>query len=336
MATRLMDNLREIVEAKRASFDDPFLAESAGVNDFANILGSNMHRTLISAYREVPMQWSTYCRTSSVSDFRSADRIAGSEAEDLLDLGPGGTGPYQDSALTEKKYSIRANTKGRAFSVTRQAIVNDDLNFISQQPARFGRAAARTLAQDVVVSTIEANAAAYDGTALFHTNHSNLLTGGASGLTAANINTARVAISRAEFEGQPMNLQAQYLVVPPELEGTARVILESEMIPQPGTGIGSMNYLRNSLQLVIEPMLTSSTAWYVFANPADVPVVEVAFLNGKSEPDLLVQRPEYRMVTGGGEDEWLHGEFDEMKYAVRFDYGISVGMYQGAYKGAGA
>lgn len=336
MATRLMDNLREIVEAKRASFDDPFLAESAGVNDFANILGSNMHRTLIQAYREVPMQWSSYCRTTSVSDFRSADRIAGSEAEDLLDLGPGGVGPYQDSALTEQKYSIRAKTKGRAFSVTRQAIINDDLNYLTQQPLRFGRAAARTLATDVVVNTLEANATAYDGTALFHSSHGNLDTGAGSGLTAANVNEARVAISRAEFEGQPMNLTARHLVVPPELEATARVILESESIPQPGTGIGDLNFMRNSLNLIVEPMLTSTTAWYVFADPADVPVVEIAFLNGKSEPDLLVQRPEYRMVTGGGEDDFLHGEFDEMKYAVRFDYGISVAMYQGAYKGAGA
>lgn len=333
---RLMDNLREVIDAKRDSFDDPFLAEAAGVNDFANILGSNMHRTLIQAYRDTPLYWNQYCRTSQVSDFRSHDRIAGSEAEDLLDLGPGGTGPYQDSALSEQKYSIRANTKGRAFSVTRQAIVNDDLNFLTQQPARFGRSAARTLAQDVVVNTIEANTAAYDGTALFHASHGNLLTGGSSGLTAANINTARVAISRAEFEGQRMNLAARHLVVPPELEATARVILESESIPQPGTGIGDMNYLRNSLNLIVDPYLTSATAWYVFADPADVPVVEVAFLNNKTEPDLLVQRPEYRMVTGGGEDEFMHGEFDEMRYAVRFDYGISVGMYQGAYKGAGA
>jgi hypothetical protein len=330
-----MDNLREIVETKRSQFDDPFLAESAGVNDFANILGSNMYRTLVQAYREVPMQWGTYCRTTSVSDFRSADRIAGSEAEDLIDLGPGGSGPYQDSKLTEQKYSIRANTKGRSFSVTRQAIINDDLNYLTQQPLRFGRAAARTLATDIVVNTIEANDTAYDGTALFHSSHSNLDTGGGSVLTADNVTEARVAITRAEFEGQPMNLQPRYLVVPPELEHTARVIMESEMIPQPGTGVGNMNYLRNSLQVVVEPMLTSTTAWYVFADPADVPVVEVAFLNGKSEPDLLVQRPEYRMVTGGGEDEFLHGEFDEMKYAVRFDYGISVAMYQGAYKGAG-
>ena len=331
-----MDNLREIVETKRSQFDDPFLAESAGVNDFANILGSNMHRTLLQAYRDVPMQWGTYCRTTSVSDFRSADRIAGSEAEDLIDLGPGGSGPYQDSKLSEQKYSIRANTKGRSFSVTRQAIVNDDLNYLTQQPLRFGRAAARSLATDIVVNTVEANDAAYDGTALFHSSHGNLNTGGGSVLTAANINTARVAIARATFEGQRMNATARYLVVPPELEGTARVIMDSEMIPQPGTGIGNMNFLRNSLEIVVEPMLTSATAWYVFADPADVPVVEVAFLNGKSEPDLLVQRPEYRMVTGGGEDEFLHGEFDEMKYAVRFDYGISVGMYQGAYKGAGA
>jgi len=331
-----MDNLREIVEAKKAIHDDPFIAESAGVSDFANILGSNMHRTLISVYSEVPSPWRTYVRKSSVSDFRSNDRIAGSDAEALLDLGPGGAGVYVDSALTEQKYSIRAKTKGRSFSVTRQAIVNDDLNFLTEQPARFGRSAARTLATDITVNTLEANADAYDAVALFHSNHGNLLTGGGSVLTGANINTAKVAISRAEFEGVQMGIQGKYLIVPPELESTARVILNSDWIPAPGNSVGNINPMQGSLELVVDPYLTSATAWYVFADPSDVPVLDVAFLNGKDTPDLLAQRPEYRMVSGGGEDDFLHGEFDEMKYAVRFDYGISVGLYQGAYKGAGA
>ena len=333
---RLMDNLREIVEAKRAIHDDPFLAESAGVSDFANILGSNMYRTLISVYGEVPTPWRSYARISTVSDFRTNDRIAGSDAEGLLDLGPGGSGVYVDSKLSEQKYSIRASTKGRSFSVTRQAIVNDDLNYLTQQPARFGRSAARTLATDVVVNTVEANLPAYDGTSLFHSDHGNLLTGGGSTLTIDNLNQAKVTINRQRFEGVLMGLQAKYLIVPPELEATARVILNSDWVPAPGNRVGNMNPMMGSLELVVDPYLSSATSWYVFADPADVPVIDVAFLNGKDTPDLLVQRPEYRMVTGGGEDDFLHGEFDEMKYAVRFDYGISVGLFQGAFKGAGA
>lgn len=332
---RLMESLYAICEAKKQEIDNEFLAESAGVDDFANILGSSMNRTLRNAYSSVNQPWRQYTMQSEVSDFRNNDRIMGSEAEDLLPLGPGGTGPYQDSKLTEQKYSIRASTKGRMFSITRQALINDDLNFLKNQPERFGRAAARTLTKEVVQTVLEGNLNAYDGTALFHTNHSNLLTGGGSTLTAANINTARVAIQRSRFEGEFTGLTAKYLVVPPPLETTARTILNSDWIPAPGTGIGNINPLQNSLTLIVDQWLTSDTAWYVFADPAQAPAIDVAFLPGRQEPDLLVQRPEYLMVAGGGQDPYLHGEFDELRYAVRYDYGIATAMYQGAYKGAG-
>lgn len=332
---RLMESLYQVVEARKQAMDDEFLAEAAGVDDFANILGSNLNRSLRNAYQGVNMPWRQYTFQSEVSDFRSNDRIMGSEAEDLLPLGPGGVGPYQDSKLSEQKYSIRASTKGRAFSISRQALINDDLNYLKDQPSRFGRAAARTLTKEVVQTVLEGNLAAYDGTALFHTNHSNLLTGGGSGLTAGNLNLARVAIQRSRFEGEFTGLTAKYLVVPPELETTAKTILNSDWIPQPGTGIGNINPFQGSLQLIVDQWLTSTTAWYVFAEPTQAPAIDVAFLQGNQLPDLLVQRPEYRRVVGGGEDPYMHGEFDELRYAVRYDYGIAVGMYQGAYKGAG-
>jgi hypothetical protein len=333
---RLMENLHALVEARKQDIDDEFLAEAAGVDDFANILGSNLNRSLVNAYRGVNMPWRQYTKQSDVSDFRSNDRIMGSEAEDLLPLGPGGVGPYQDSKLSEQKYSIRASTKGRAFSISRQALINDDLNYLKDQPTRFGRSAARTLTKEVVQTVLEGNLNAYDGVALFHAaTHGNLLTTGTSVLTAANINLARIAIQRSRFEGEFTGLTAKYLIVPPELETTARTILNSDWIPQPGTGIGNINPFQNSLELIVDQWLTSATAWYVAADPADAPAIDVAFLQGQQLPDLLVQRPEYRRVVGGGDDQYMHGEFDELRYAVRYDYGIAVAMYQGIFKGAG-
>lgn len=333
---RLMESLQTVIEARKQQIADEFLAEAAGVDDFANILGSSLNRTLLSAYHDVNMPWRMYTKQSDVSDFRNNDRIMGSEAEDLLPLGPGGVGPYQDSKLSEQKYSIRASTKGRAFSISRQALINDDLNYLKDQPTRFGRSAARTLTKEVVQTVLEGNLNAYDGTALFHTNHANLNTGGTSTLTAANLNTALVAIRRSKFENEFTGLQPKFLVVPPELEATARTIMNSEWIPAPGTGIGNINPFQNVLEIIVDQWLTSTTAWYVFADPAQAPAIDVAFLQGNQVPDLLVQRPEYRRVVGAGEDQYMHGEFDELRYAVRHDWGIATAMYQGAYKGNGA
>lgn len=344
---RLMDSLREVVETKRGHYPTDFLAEAAGIDDFAQILGSTMYRTLINAYNVVDMPWKSYTKISSVQDFRVNTRIAGSEAADLLPLGKGGTGPYQDSSLSEASYTIRAATKARMFSITRQALINDDLNYLKDQPTRFGRSAARTLTKDVVISTLEANLPAYDGVTLFNVtpragNLANLLTGGTSTLTMANLNQARYTISRSQYLGVYTGAKARYLLVPPELETTAKQILNSELLLATGipTGaavtVGNSNPYQGILELIVDPWLTSTTAWYVLADPADTPALEVAFLNGKQQPDLLVQNPEYRAVAGGGPDEFLHGEIDELRYAVRYDYGIAVALFQGAFKGAGA
>lgn len=344
---RLMESLREVVETKRGQYPSDFLAEAAGIDDFAQILGSSMYRSLTNAYSSIQTPWKQYTKQSSVNDFRVNTRIAGSEAADLLPLGKGGTGPYQDSSLAEASYVIRAATKGRMFSVTRQALINDDLNFLRDQPTRFGRAAARTLTKDVVINTLEANLNAYDGNPLFSAtpragSGANLITGAGSVLNMANLNQARYTIGRSRYLGEYTGAQAKYLVVPPELETTARQILNSETLLAVGiptstaVTVGNSNPYKGFLELIVDPWLTSTTAWYVLADPADVPAIEVAFLNGKQVPDLLVQNAEYRHVAGGGPDEFLHGEIDELRYAVRYDYGIAVAMWQGAFKGAGA
>ena len=85
------------------------------------------------------------------------------------------------------------------------------------------------------------------------------------------------------------------------------------------------------LEVLVEPFFTSATGWYVMADPMDAPVIEVGFLDGKQEPDLLVKKAESVSVAGG-EDEWGY-DFDEIFFKVRYDFAVARGMYQGIYRG---
>jgi hypothetical protein len=100
------------------------------------------------------------------------------------------------------------------------------------------------------------------------------------------------------------------------------------------TQIGNANVLQGLLGIIVDPFLTSTTAYYVIADPADVPIVDVGFLQGKQTPDLLVELPTMQNLAGGNDP--FNYEFDTLHYKVRYDYGGATSLWWGGYKFAGA
>ena len=64
-------------------------------------------------------------------------------------------------------------------AITRQVLINDDLDAFTRIPAMYGNSIAQ-LESDVVWGIITSNPAMADGTALFHANHKNLAGTGAA------------------------------------------------------------------------------------------------------------------------------------------------------------
>lgn len=314
------------------------LRESGSSSDFPNILGNVMYRSLIDWARNVPDAWRSYSAIGDLNDFRPQTRLVGYEAEDLLLVDENGN--YVDSKLADAGYTIRLSTFGRGFSIGRQVIINDDLNYIRKQPQRFGRAAGRSIATFVAQTLLEGNLAAFDGNALFHAaTHANLATGGGSALSAANIQTAITALQKQTVLGVFHTVAARWLLIPPALQFTARQILNSAAIVAVGTAgtvtqIGNANVLQGLLGVIVDPFLSSTTAWYVLADPNDTPIIDVGFLQGKQTPDLLVERPSMQNLAGG--DDPFEYEYDTLHYKVRYDYGGATSLWWGGYKGAGA
>lgn len=327
--------------ARRQTLMDDYqeLREAGSTSDFPNILGNVMYRRLIEWAQSVPDVWRRYSQTTEAPDKRPQTSIIGYESEDLLPIGE--EGAYQDSKLADASFQWQLGTYGRAFSINRDVILNDDLGYIRQQPRRFGRAAARSLATFVARTLLEGNAAAFDGTALFHANHGNLTTGAGSAFSDQNLKTGIQAMGAQTVLGQYHTVRPKMLVIPPALEFQARQVINSALIMAVGTPagnaiqqIGTANVLQNMVDIVVDPFLTSTTAYYLFADPADEPVVLVGFLNGKQTPDLLIERPTMVNVAGG-EDPYEF-EFDLMRYKVRFDYGGATALWWGAHKFVGA
>jgi hypothetical protein len=314
------------------------LRESGSTSDFPNILGNLMYRSLIDwAKSGVPDVWRQWTAQGDLTDFRPANRVIGYEAEDLLPIGEEGV--YQDSKLADAAYTIQLGTFGRQFSIDRHVIINDDLNYIKQQPKRFGRAAARSIAKFAAQTLLEGNPNTFDGNALFSSAHGNNNTGGGSVLSSANLQTGITFLRNQTVLGVYHTMTPRWLLVPPALEFAAKQILNSSIIVAAGTAgtvtqIGNANVLAGALGLIVDPFLTVATQYYVLADPSEAPVVDLAFLNGKQTPDLLIEKPTYSNLAGG--DDPYELEFDVMHYKVRYDYGGAASLWWGGTRFVGA
>lgn len=308
------------------------LKESGSTSDFPNILANVMYKTLLDKFRGVNSPWKQYTMQSDLADFKTHNRVLVSEAPDLVEVAEGGE--YSDSNLKDYNYGIALQTFGRTFSLSRQAVINDDLNALKQQPARFGRSAARTLAKRVI-GAIEGDGNTYDGVSMFSLGHGNSantsLTNDVTGANAVQAAMTKIKKATDPDTGEKMGLEPKFLLVAADLEFTAMQLVRGSQIWPVSTAGGTTVNPVSGLTVIVEPFMTSTTGWYVMADPQAAPAVEVGFLNGKETPDLLMLRANAVNVAGG-EDPYDY-EFDEIFYKVRYDFAIARAMYQGIYRG---
>ena len=132
-------------------------------SDFPNILANVANKTLRTAYEAAPRTFQPFCRQVTASDFKAMSRVQLGEAPALDKVNEGGE--YKRGPLGEGKESYRVETYGKIIAISRQVLVNDDLNAFTRIPQLFGVAAAN-LESDVVWGIITANPNMGDGLAL--------------------------------------------------------------------------------------------------------------------------------------------------------------------------
>lgn len=247
------------------------LAHSTG--DFPGLLADTLGKATATLYAEARRSWRAWAKQALLDDFKQQDRVRLDDFNNLPVKLPGDEITFDQ--ITEKgreQYTLATYAKG--VSVTREAVLNDDVGLLGSIPAAFVQAAARV--EDALSYRIlETNAAMSDGVALFHDDHGNLTTGA---LTAATYGAARAKLARQTTPGgDVVDLVGARLIVPPELSGTAESVLADSAKAQRALG-------ESPALLVESPFLANATQWYLAADPRFQPAVEVAFLRSEPEP----------------------------------------------------
>jgi phage head maturation protease len=287
-------------------------------SDFALILGDTANRILRQAYQAAPIGIKQLARQASAKDFRAKMSLMLSEAPTLEKVSE--DGEFTHGSLAEAGESYRLETFGRIVSISRQALVNDDLGAFTTLNTRFGVAAAEFEAMHLL-ALLESNSGAgptmADTVALFHASHGNVAASGAAP-SETTLNAARLAMRKQTgLAGGRISVAPRYILVPAELE-TATSKLVATITP---TTVGDVNAFAGQLTPIVEARLASATRWYLAADPAQMDGLEYAYLDGELGPQIESR-------TGF--------EVDGVQVKVRMDFGAGFIEHRGWYANAGA
>lgn len=280
----LVEHAREFlgsagVNVRGMSRDEIATRALHSTSDFPEVLSAVTNKTLRQAYDAYPRTYVPFCRMVAATDFKAMHRVQLGEAPQLVKVNEGGE--FKRGTLAEGRESYRVETYGRVVAVTRQVLINDDLDAFTRIPAMYGTAIA-TLESDVVWGIILANAAMSDSIALFHQTHGNLANP-ATALSVTAIGAARAVMARQTGLDKKtiLNVRPAYLIVPASLELAAEQLVAQNLVPaQTGNVVPSSI---RTLTPISEPRLdaASLTAWYLAANPAQIDTIEYAYLEGQ-------------------------------------------------------
>ena len=304
----------------KANFGDNMEMARAAINStstFPAIMSNLADKSVMNGFNEAETTFQIWAGKGSNRDFKEAARVALSEAGNL-ELVPEG-GQFQQDVFGEASARTKVATYGKIFSLTRQAIINDDLGLFSKIATKYGSAAKR-LVNKMVYAQLTGTVKMQDNVALFDDKHGNVAKT-AEALSVTSLAKAITAMRRQKgiTGAANLNITPKYLVVPPELEVTAYQIVNSTAAVD-GTNSGVVNPYKGRFVVVADAELTDPDAWYLVADASQHDTIEVTYLNGVETP---------RLETRQGFD------VDGIEYKVAFDVGVDAIDFRGLYKNAG-
>ena len=307
------------VNTRGLSRDEVATRALHSTSDFPEILSAVTNKTLRQAYEAYPRTFMLFCRQVLATDFKAMHRVQLGEAPQLLEVGE--SGEFKRGTLGESKESYKVKTYGRVVAITRQTLINDDLDAFTRIPAMYGNSIAQ-LESDVVWGIITANPAMADGNALFHTTHKNLAGTGAA-LDVASVGAARaaMALQTGLDKKTVLNIRPAFLIVPAALELKAEQLVAQNLVPADSAKVVPQSI--RTLSPISEPRLdaASATSWYLAASPNQIDTIEYAYLEG--------QQGAY-IETRNGFD------VDGVEIKCRLDFGAKAIDWRGLYKNPGA
>lgn len=282
-------------------------------SDFPLAIANTVNRVLQASYATPTSGLKLTAKRTTAPDFRAKMLVKVGTDVTLEKVNE--AGEYRRGTFVEGGESYGVETYGKIISISRKLLINDNLGAFQDVPYRVARDVYGFEA-DFLVNLLQSNPKMSDGKALFHADHRNIAAAGAP-LSLESLSDARLAMRRQkDLAGKLVDIVPRFLVVPPTMETVAEQLIS----PISPTNMGGVNPFAGKLELVVEPRLVDSKAWYLAASPTQIDGLEYAYLEGFEGPYI----------------ETKHGfEVDGVHVKVRDDFGAGFVEHRSWFKNPG-
>ncbi len=304
------------VTGRLSNCDQALMREALSAGTFDDVLGNSITRRMIADYNAPSIYdgWRQFANVVPVADFRTQERTRWGGYGDLPAVAERGNyDPLTSPADEKASYGI--TKRGGTESISIEMIANDDVGVIRQIPVKLSRAAKRGLAK-FVFDFVKNNAVIYDGVALYHASHGNLLSGA---LDKASYAAARLAHMKQTEpgSGERLGIGPHCLLVAQDLEEGAADIFRRNTE-------NDKTFIQSLTPTIIPVWYwTDANDWATVADPMEMPFIEIGFWNGQQEPELFIQdSPNQGSLFNN----------DTITYKIRFVYGGVVVDFRASVK----
>jgi hypothetical protein len=317
----------------------PLLAAgpSHGTDHLPSVLGNIANLSAQQGWEGSAETWNQWTQAGTLNNYQTATRANVALLDKLSKMLENQEWEYGD--LADVKQRITGYFYGLKYSLSIQAIVNDDLGELTRTMQGWGEAASATVGDAVHAVLFTSGSGGFgqsmdeDSTLLFHADHSNYVASGSgSAPSETTLNTARAAmLTQSDSNGRKVAAVPRYLIHGPSLYATVRKVLNSQDLQSVtvdgSTGAtvlsGSINSIAAMNLTPIEEyrLVASAPAATTWLLAAARRTVEVAGVGGPVTP-----RAEQSMVSNT----------PGITYELSMPFGVAALDYRGLYFNYGA
>lgn len=294
---------------------------SHSVSDFPAVFENALNNRLAAAYQAATPVYQAIAERIDFVDFRPHPITQIGDWPSLLPVGE--TGEIQYGTVSDKKESVYLIPYARAFRISRQMMINDDLSAIERMLNTRGRAVAAF--EDATFFKMMLSGANGDGPTLLETTRQVFNpTDGTKAAAGAAIDPTSIAKGyEAMRKRKGVGDDAGFLAITPSilLTGPAKEFEALQLLaPIQAAQASNVNPYVGQLSNATTPYIAGN-AWYLFASPAEVPVFMYGYLQGEEGPRMRMDEP--------------FGQ-QGIAYSVELDFGCGATDFRGGWKNAGA
>lgn len=300
---------------------------SHGTDHLPAVLGNIANLSAMQGWDSSAETWQLWTQPGTLNNYQTATRANVALLDKLTQMSENQEWEYGDMA--DVKQRITGYFYGLKYSLSIQAIVNDDLGELARTMQGWGEAASATVGDAVKALLTTAGTGGLgqvmdeDSKVLFHADHSNYVASGSGAAPSdSTIGTARAAmLSQSDPNSRKVAAIPRYIIHSASLWGTVRKLLNSTELQSVtvdgATGAtvltGNRNVIPDMNLTPIEEYRLTAGNWILAAARR---TVEVAGVGGPVSP-----RAEQSMISNT----------PGITYELSMPFGIAALDYRGLY-----